>query len=93
LPGNSIFTSLAEASKFFETGSTGYSAAKDGKHLDGLILETKKWRVDAIDLEFVRSSFYENETVFPKGKVEFDHALVMRDIKHEWHSAPNFKID
>ena len=24
---------------------------------------------------------------FPNGSIELDHALVMRDILHEWHKA------
>lgn len=92
LPQNSIFASLAEASRFFETGSLGYSATKGGNYLDGIVLETKEWRVDTLDLDFVRSSFYEDEATFPNGSIKFDHALIMRNIKHEWHTAPNFEL-
>ena len=37
LPDDSIFSSLAEASEFFETGSLGYSVTKDEQHLDGIV--------------------------------------------------------
>jgi hypothetical protein len=33
------------------------------------------------------SSFFEDEKRFPRGSVQFDHALIMRDIPHEWHEA------
>lgn len=92
LPENSIFSSLNEASKFFEKGSLGYSATKNGSDLDGIKLEIEDWKVEALDLDFVESSFYDNETVFPKGSIEFDHALIMQDVLHEWHSAPNFDL-
>ena len=35
----------------------------------------------------VKSSFFENENVFPKGSVKFDNALLMTQINHEWHSV------
>jgi len=33
----------------------------------------------------VRSSFFEDQGIFPRGSIEFDCALLMRDIQHEWH--------
>ncbi len=93
LPKNSMFSSLPEASKFFETGSLGYSATSDARHLDGIVLQTKEWKVDALELEFVHSSFYTDESIFPKDSIEFDHALIMQNIAHEWHSAPNFDLN
>ncbi len=92
LPENSIFSSLDEASKFFEKGSLGYSATKDDADLDGISLEIKDWKVEALDLDFVESSFYDDETIFPRGSIEFDHALLMQNIAHEWHSAPSFDL-
>lgn len=92
LPKTSVFSSLAEASKFFETGSLGYSTKNGARHLDGLVLQTKEWKVDVLKLDFVRSSFYDDESIFPKGSIEFDHALIMQNIRHEWHSAPSFQL-
>jgi hypothetical protein len=93
LPQTSIFSSLAEASSFFETGSLGYSATNTAKQLDAIVLQTKEWKVDALDVSFVQSSFYEDKTIFPPHSIEFDHALIMQNIEHEWHSAPGFKVD
>jgi len=92
LPKTSVFTSLAAASNFFEPGSLGFSATSGAHRLDGVMLQTKEWRVDALDLSFVRSSFYDDTKIFPSGSIEFDHALIMRNIKHEWHSAPSFEL-
>src|SRR5207237_5038884 len=39
LPENSVFSSLEEASKFFEKGSLGYSVTKGGNDLDGISLD------------------------------------------------------
>jgi len=92
LPEDSIFSSIAEASTFFEKGSLGYSVTKDGKELDGITLQIKNWKVEALNLDSVKSNYYENETIFPKNSIEFDHALLMRNIAHEWHSAPGFEL-
>jgi hypothetical protein len=87
LPASSCFSSLTEASAFFEGGSLGYSVTRDGERLDGLHLRTMDWRIRALSVTEVHSSFFADRQRFPEGSVEFDHALVMRDILHEWHQA------
>lgn len=91
-PETSIFPTLAEASKFFEKGSLGYSVKQSGKELDGIDLEIKDWQVKPLAVSFVESSYYDDETIFPRGSIEFDHALLMQNIRHEWHSAPGFEL-
>jgi len=92
LPRSSCFASLAEASAFFERGSVGYSVTSDAGRLDGLELRTEGWSVEPLDVEEVHSSYFADESVFPRGSVEFDCALVMRDLRHEWHSAEDLRI-
>jgi hypothetical protein len=92
-PENSIFSSLDEASKFFEKGSLGYSATKSGDYLDGINLEIENWKVESLAIEYVESSFYDDTSVFPPGSIEFDHALIMQNVKHEWHGAPVFDLN
>jgi hypothetical protein len=87
LPTSSCFSSLVEASAFFEGGSLGYSVTRDGDRLDGLLLRTLDWRLRALAVTDVQSSYFADEQRFPTGSVAFDHALVMRDIIHEWHKA------
>jgi hypothetical protein len=87
LPRSSIFGSLADASTFFEAGSLGYSARSDSDRLDAMRLATTEWRVEPLAIERVYSSFFADEAKFPKESVEFDHALIMRNIAHEWHAA------
>ena len=86
LPQDSIFSSLEEASAFFERGSLGYSATPSPGRFDGLELRSLSWRVEPLAVERVYSSFFSNEEIFPKGSVRFDCALLMRDIEHEWHA-------
>lgn len=85
LPQGSIFPSLSEASRFFERGSVGYSVTKHPRRFDGLELHSFKWQVRPLEVEQVRSSFFENPELFPPGSVDFDCALLMQGIDHEWH--------
>ena len=34
------------------------------------------------------SSYFSDSAAFPDGSVQFDCALVMRDIPHRWMTAP-----
>ena len=36
-------------------------------------------------VEQVESSFFSDKSAFPVGSVTFDHALIMRDLSHQWH--------
>lgn len=87
-PDDSCFKSLEDASAFFETGAVGYAARREGSQLDGLRLETETWRVSPLFVESVSSGYFADEARFPKGSVEFDCALLMRDIPHEWQPMP-----
>ncbi len=89
LPTGSQFKSLAEASSFFESGSIGYSVTKDSRRLDGIFLRTKTWKMQTLDVDDVQSSYFADERRFPVGSVNFDCALIMRDIEHEWQSEPD----
>lgn len=89
----SCFESVAESSRFFESGSVGYSVTRDCCRLDGIRLQTHDWKVKALAVDAVQSSFFEDESVFPAGSVVFDHALIMRDIRHEWHEVPDMSTN
>jgi len=86
LPETSVFASLQEASDFFEAGSLGYSATPQPGRYDGIELRSFNWKVTPLAVEKVESSFFEDQSLFPAGSIKFDCALLMRDIKHEWHS-------
>jgi hypothetical protein len=92
LPRDSIFSSLAEASAFFEAGSIGYSVTHDPNRLDGLNLKTEQWQVEPLEVRKVKSSYFSDETKFPPGSIEFDHALLMKNVAHEWHSAEDLYV-
>ncbi|MBI1784543.1 DUF2071 domain-containing protein [Candidatus Sumerlaeota bacterium] len=84
LPKNSLFASLDEASEFFRRGSIGYSATPNPNRFDGLELACQTWHIAPLDVAEVKSSFFENGSRFPPGSAQFDCALVMRNIQHEW---------
>ncbi|MEX2026519.1 MAG: hypothetical protein WEH44_04445, partial [Pirellulaceae bacterium] len=85
LPASSVFHSLEETSAFFQAGSLGYSATPDPSRFQGLELRCRNWRVEPLEVEETRSSFFDDVSLFPKGSIEFDCALLMRGIEHEWH--------
>jgi hypothetical protein len=92
LPSSSCFSCLSDASSFFEGGSIGYSVTQEPNRLDGLQLRTLEWRVKALTTEKVQSSFFDDQTRFPEGAIEFDHALIMRNVPHEWHQEKDFEL-
>lgn len=89
LPESSIFDSLEAASHFFEMGSLGYSDTRTSGKFDGLELQCENWKVEALEIDKIQSSYFEDSSLFPAGSVEFDCALLMRDIIHEWHGRPD----
>ena len=84
-PKTSVFSSLAAASEFFKRGSLGYSATRvDGKY-DGLELRCREWWMEALEIDKIESSYFDDKSRFPAGSIQFDCALLMRSIEHEWH--------
>ena len=81
---DSIFQTLENVSDFFEKGAVGYSPNKN--KYEGLKLQAYTWQVRPLTVKNVHSSFYENERLFPKSSVQFDNALLMTRVEHEWKS-------
>jgi hypothetical protein len=85
LPAKSVFKSLQDASQFFEQGSLGYSVTRKRGQYDGLELRSFNWHVRPLEVATVESSFFDNRELFPSGSLNFDCALLMQGIDHEWH--------
>jgi hypothetical protein len=81
---NSIFRTIENVSDFFEKGAIGYSP--NGQKFDGLKLKAYTWEVSPLTVSHVKSRFFENKKIFPKGSIHFDNALLMTQIAHEWQS-------
>jgi hypothetical protein len=84
LPANSAFGSLSKASDFFKAGALGWSPRSVDDSFDGLELGCHDWHITPLHVEFVESSFFGNQDLFPAGSAEFDSAFLMRNIQHEW---------
>ncbi|RZJ65083.1 MAG: hypothetical protein EOO45_17015 [Flavobacterium sp.] len=87
LPETSKFRSLDEASDFFRAGAAGYSPNK--RSLDGILLDAYNWSVRPLSVNHVASSFFQDNAVFRSGSVQFDNALLMRNVEHEWRALPD----
>ncbi len=84
-PGGSVFRTLDDASGFFAAGSLGWSAGRREAEFDGVELHTVHWAMEPLIVEHLESSFFQSLANFPPGAAEFDSALLMRGLEHEWH--------
>ncbi|MEW6306671.1 MAG: DUF2071 domain-containing protein [Verrucomicrobiota bacterium] len=84
LSEHSVFASLEEASAFFQDGALGWSPSVRENEFDGLELRTFEWHMQPLAVERIESSYFADARRFPNGSVEFDSALLMRGLEHEW---------
>lgn len=85
-PSRSMFDSLEHASGCFYRCSIGVSPSVRNSSFKMIELKTDNWSVRSLSVQTLTSSYFENESVFPKGSIEFDNALLMTGIDHEWKS-------
>jgi hypothetical protein len=88
LADDSIFSSLADASTFFEQSPLGYSATRRPGWYDGVELRCDPWRVESLHVTDVSSSFFDDGTLFPPGTATFDSGLLMHDLPATWTPRP-----
>lgn len=88
-PDVSIFKSLDEASAFFRAGCCGWSPSTNCA-LEGVELCAQNWAMQPLLVETAESSFFNDPSAFPPGAAEFDSALFMRGIAHEWRATERF---
>ena len=84
LPSDSVFPSVEAASTFFERGSVGYSPNERTDEFEALELHTFEWDVTPLAVDAVASSYFD---ALADDAVAFDHALLMRDVAHEWREG------
>lgn len=92
LPGSALFADVREASDFFLHGSTGFSAASEPCLLDGVRLHADRWVVEPVEVHAVRSSFFDDTRLFPRGSATFDSALLMRDMPATWSAVKPMRV-
>jgi hypothetical protein len=88
LAGSALFADLGAASEFFRQGSVAFSASRNGGRLDGVELATRSWRVEALEVHDVTSSFFDDRDRFPPGSAVLDCALLMRGVPVTWRPVP-----
>lgn len=71
--------------EFFRKGDCGFSCSLGGDELESLRLKTLEWNMTPMQIDSQSSAFYSDPKRFPAGSIEFDCALLMRGIRHEWH--------
>lgn len=88
LPDSSIFATLTEASRFFEQGCDGFSPDARGAGLDAIRLCIDVWAATPLQIHQASSAWFDDVDQFPAGTAQLDHALLMRDIPHQWRAIP-----
>ncbi|MEV0459461.1 DUF2071 domain-containing protein [Catellatospora methionotrophica] len=88
LTGSALFSDLADASRFFRTGSDGYSPSRRPGIHEGLRLVSPRWHLEPADILHAASSFYDDPHLFPTGTIALDSALAMRHLPVTWQSLP-----
>jgi len=86
-PTVSMFDSLDQASVCFRDCQIGVSPSSSSQSFKSIRLETKSWQVKPLCVQKLQSSYFENRLNFPEGTIQFDNALLMEGIEHEWHSC------
>lgn len=101
-PATSVFADLDETSAFFEQDKLGLSPLRAGNEaralcdcssLEGIELRIDDWQASAFEVTEIASSIFggeerdQSELWIPPSACEFDHALLMRNIPHEWHGV------
>jgi len=89
-PTDSMFSSLEHASSCFKNCPVGFSPSTIPDQIKSIRLETRTWAVSPLIVHRLESEFYDNRSLFPKGSISFDNALLMEGIEHEWKKAPAF---
>jgi uncharacterized protein YqjF (DUF2071 family) len=92
LTGSELFADLQDASDFFRSGSTGYSATTAVHHLDGMRLQTDAWKVAACQVRHAESTFFDDPGRFPPGSAVLDCAVLMRDTPARWQPLPAMAV-
>jgi hypothetical protein len=84
LNSDSVFSSLDDASTFFRQSPLGFSPGHQDQTLEGLELRCENWSVEALQVDRVVSSYFDDASRFPPDSVSIDSAFLMRNIESTW---------
>jgi Uncharacterized conserved protein (COG2071) len=93
LEGSRLFSDLEGASRFFASGSLGYSESRSGDRLEGMSLETSRWAIEPLSVCRATSTYFDDRRRFPDGSVVLDCGLVMRQVPVVWRSAGSLRLE
>jgi uncharacterized protein YqjF (DUF2071 family) len=85
-PFESIFEDFFQAARFFARDRVAYSPRFKQDIFDGVTLKCKNWKLYPLHVSELTASYFRNSSIYPPGSVFFDHALLMKNIHHEWHA-------
>ena len=87
----SVFGSVAEASAFFRCAPLSYAATRRGGVFDGVELATDGWAIESLQLDDVRSTFFDCLARFPAGAAVPDSAFLMAGLETSWRGLPRLR--
>ena len=76
-PSNSMFESIDHASSCFRDCPTGVSPSMKPGRFKTIELKTKTWNVSPLVVHDLKSSYFEDRSLFPKEAIHFDNALLI----------------
>jgi len=56
-------------------------------------LDCPNWRLEPLLVERFESGYLQDERRFPKGSVEFDSGVLMRNLEHGWNGCGIMQVD
>lgn len=89
LQDGSIFHTTEDVSDFFKTGNIGWSSREESSQFDAIELETTEWRMEPLKVRESFSASFSDTSRFPQDSVQFDSAMIMRNLQHSWVSRDN----
>lgn len=88
----SVFGSVEEASAFFRCAPLGYAATPSPGVFDGVALSTGEWSIAPLQIDEVRSSFFDDGARFPPGAAVADSAFLMGNLDTTWRAQPQLCV-
>ncbi len=91
--GGSLFGSVDQALAFFRRGSISYSPSLGGCNFDGVRLLSDRWAAEAVSVEHMTSSLFDDVQQFPRGTCTLDSGLLMRNLPARWMQRDPLRRD
>jgi len=88
----SLFADTGAASGFFRCAPVAYTATANPCAFEGVELSTDGWSLRPLDVEVIRSSYFEDPIRFPAGSVTLDSGFLMGGLTTRWHPRPALSV-